>query len=318
MTPAAASTAGTPSAPDATAGDPVVRIDDLHKHFGDKRVLRGVDLAVPRGTVLGLLGRNGSGKTTLIQCALGLLRPTRGRVTLYDEDAWDLSAKSKARLGYVPQQVTSYPWMRVRQVLAYTAAFYPSWNPRLVDRLCRRWRLPPEERVGVLSVGQLQTLGIVLAMGHEPELLVLDEPVASLDPSARRQFLKVLLEILDDPHARTAGSTRTIVLSTHITSDLERVANRVAILRDGQIGFHGELSDLQDRVKRLRITARTDLPASFAVPGALRTDVEGPVASVSVHPFSDQLVETLRTTWNADVTVQDLNLEEIFVEMHHA
>ncbi len=141
--------------------------------------MRGVDLAIPSGTVLGLLGRNGSGKTTLIKCALGLF-------------------------------------------------------------------------------------------------------------------------------------------STHITSDLERVANQVAILRDGQIGFHGELGDLKDRVKRLRITARENLPASFAVPGALRTEVEGPVASVSVDQFSDRLVETLRTTWDADVTVQDLNLEEIFVEIHHA
>ena len=315
---ATASTAGTPSTPAATIGDAVIRSDNLRKDFGGNQVLRGVDLAIPPGTVLGLLGRNGSGKTTLIKCALGLLRPTSGRATIFDDNAWDLSAKSKARLGYVPQEVVSYPWMRVRQVIAYTAAFYPTWNSQLVDLLCRRWQLPLEERVGVLSVGQLQALGIVIAMGHEPELLVLDEPVASLDPSARRQFLKVLLEILDDHGGLAAGPARTILFSTHITSDLERVANQVAILRDGQIGFHGELGDLKDRVKRLRITAREHLPASFAVPGALRTEVEGPVASVSVDQFSDQLVETLRTTWNADVTVQDLNLEEIFVEIHHA
>jgi len=287
-----------------------IDIRQLEKTFASKRVLQGVDLQLPAGTVLGLLGQNGSGKTTLIKCALGLLRPTAGQATVLGDDAWHLSADSKARLGYVPQEVVSYPWMRVRQVIAYTAAFYPTWNQPLVDDLCRRCQLPLEDRVGPLSVGQLQTLGIVLALGHEPDLLVLDEPVASLDPSARRHFLRTLLEIVDQPN-------RTVLFSTHITSDLERVANRVAILRDGRITFHGELDELKERVKRLHIASRHDLPQSFAVPGALRCVVEGAAAMVSVADFNGPLVDQLRKTWDADVTVHDLNLEEIFVEMHH-
>lgn len=291
---------------------PVVHIDALEKSFGDypaKRVLRGVNLSIPPGTVLGLLGQNGSGKSTLLKCALGLLRPTAGTVTVLGDDSWNLSAGVKARLGYVPQEAVSYPWMKVRQVIAYTAAFYPSWNWPLVDELCQRWRLPLEERVGPLSVGQLQSLAIVLALGHEPELLILDEPVASLDPAARREFLRTILEIIDNPR-------RTVLFSTHITSDLERVANRVAILRDGQIAFHGELDELKDRVKRLRIAATRDLPPTFAVPRALRCDIDGPVATVSVDHFDERLVDDMREQWNADVTVHDLNLEEIFVEMH--
>ena len=288
---------------------PVVRVDNLQKSFGSKAVLDGVDLAIEPGTVLGLLGQNGSGKSTLLKCALGLLRPTGGGVAIFNDDAWNLSAETKARLGYVPQEAVSYPWMRVRQVIAYTAAFYPTWNQPLVDDLCHRWRLPLEDRVGPLSVGQLQTLAIVLALGHEPELLILDEPVASLDPTARREFLRTLLEIIDDPR-------RTVLFSTHITSDLERVASRVAILKDGRIAFHGELGELKDRVKRLRIAAAHDLPASFAVPGALRCEVAGAVATVSVGDFDDRLLDDMRTIWHADVTVHDLNLEEIFVEMH--
>lgn len=289
---------------------PVLHVDHLQKSFESKEVLRGVELTIEPGMVLGLLGANGSGKTTLIKCALGLLRPTGGSVSVFGENAWDLSAAAKARLGYVPQEVTSYPWIRVRQVVAYTAAFYPKWNHAFVAKLCYQWHLPLEDRVGSLSTGQLQTVGIVLALGHQPEFLVLDEPVASLDPSARRQFLRALLELLED-------RSQTILFSTHITSDLERVAQKVAILGDGKIRFHGELDELKDRVKRLRITARHELPSSFAVPGALRCEVAGSQATVSVADFSERLVAEMRQTWDADVSVNDLNLEEIFVEMHN-
>jgi ABC-2 type transport system ATP-binding protein len=289
---------------------PIIKLDHLQKSFAAKQVLRGIDLTIEPGTVLGVLGSNGSGKTTLIKCTLGLLRPTAGSAAVFSENAWDLSAGTKARLGYVPQEVTTYPWMRVRQVIAYTAAFYPNWKQPFVDELCRRWHVPLEDRIGALSTGQLQTVGIVLALGHEPELLVLDEPVASLDPSARREFLRTILEMLE-------SRERTILFSTHITSDLERVANRVAILGDGQIRFHGELDELKDRVKRLRIMSRHDLPASFAVPGSLRCEVAGANATVSVANFDERLAADMRQTWDADVAIQDLNLEEIFVEMHN-
>lgn len=289
--------------------EPVLRVAKLQKNFGNKEVLRGINLSIEPGTVLGLLGANGSGKTTLIKCALGLLRPTSGGVTVFGEDSWNLSAAAKSRLGYVPQEVTSYPWMRVRQVLAYTAAFYEHWNHAFVRTLCERWHVPLEDRIGSLSTGQLQTVGIVLALGHQPEFLVLDEPVASLDPSARRQFLRTLLELLQDRQ-------QTILFSTHITSDLERVAQRVAILGDGHIRFLGELDELKERVKRLRFTARHDLPSSFAVPGALRCEVAGSHATVSVANFDERLVAEMRQTWDADIAVNDLNLEEIFVEMH--
>jgi len=288
---------------------PVMQLSKLAKRFGEKEVLREIDLTIEPGTVLGVLGANGCGKTTLIKCALGLIRPTTGACTVYGENSWDLSAAAKTRIGYVPQEVTTYPWMRVRQVIAYTAAFYPRWDAPFVAELCSRWHVQLEDRVGSLSTGQLQTVGIVLALGHRPEYLVLDEPVASLDPSARRQFLRTLMESLENER-------QTILFSTHITSDLERVAQRVVILSDGQIRFNGELDELKDRVKRLRISSRHALPASFAVPGALRCEVAGSHATVSVADFDEQMVASMREKWDADVSVNDLNLEEIFVEMH--
>lgn len=288
----------------------VISAQQVCRRFGSKEVLRGVDLEIPRGSVVGLLGKNATGKSTLIKCLLGLLRIEDGTITVFNEDPWWLSAESKANLGYVPQEVSLYGWMRVRQILEYTAAYYPRWNSALADQLVHQWELPPKDRVATLSPGQLQKLAIVLALSHEPGLLVLDEPVGSLDPVARRDFLRTILEVAQ-------SETRTILFSTHITSDLERVADRVAILRDGRIVFNDELDVLKESVKRLRITAGRELPASFAVRGSLRTEVAGCSALVAAGNVGTGLIDELRTTWDATVDVEDLSLEDIFLEMHH-
>lgn len=220
--------------------EPAIELQGIVKSYGSKAVLSGLDLAVPRGSVVGLLGTNGSGKTTLIKCALGLIRPQSGTARLLGEDSWNLSAQAKARIGYVPQVINLYPWMKVRHLIDYTAAFYPNWNQELVARLVKEWNIPPEDRIGPLSVGQLQKVAIVLALGHEPDILILDEPAASLDPLARRQFLQMIIELAEP-------GKRTVLFSTHITSDLERVADRVAILKSGRIAWHGLLEDLKEQ-----------------------------------------------------------------------
>jgi ABC-2 type transport system ATP-binding protein len=291
--------------------DSPLQLMGVVKRYGTTTALNGVDLEVPRGSVVGLLGQNAAGKTTLIKAALGLIRPLRGEAKLFGQPSWNLSAAAKAQIGYVPQVITLYPWMRVRQLINYTSAFYPRWNDKLVSGLMSRWDVPSEDKVGNLSVGTLQKLAIVLAIGHEPELLVLDEPAASLDPSARREFLSTLLNIAVD-------GKRTILFSTHITSDLERVADRVAILRAGKIVYHGELDELKDSVKRLHVTAQSPLPASFRVPGAVRLKIEGNEALVSVRDATPAVLEEIRRNYAATVGVQDLNLEDIFLELHHA
>ncbi len=217
-----------------------IELQGIVKSYGKKDVLTGLDLAVPKGAVLGLLGTNGSGKTTLIKCALGLIRPQQGTARLLGEDSWTLSAEAKARIGYVPQVINLYPWMKVRHIIDYTAAFYPNWNLDLVARLMTQWSLTANDRIGPLSPGQLQKLAIVLALGHEPELLILDEPAASLDPLARRQFLQMIIELAEP-------GRRTVLFSTHITADLERVADRVAILKAGRIAWDGLLEDLKEQ-----------------------------------------------------------------------
>lgn len=220
--------------------DTPIELRGIVKSYSDKRVLTGLDLVVPKGLVIGLLGTNGSGKTTLIKCALGLIRPQQGQARLLGEDAWTLSAEAKARIGYVPQVSSLYPWMKVRHLIDYTAAFYPNWNDELVARLTAEWDIPLNDRIGPLSVGQLQKVSILLALGHEPELLLLDEPAASLDPLARRQFLQMIIDLAEP-------GKRTVLFSTHITSDLERVADRVAILKSGRIAWQGLIEDLKEQ-----------------------------------------------------------------------
>src|ERR1700722_17212409 len=194
--------------------DAAIEIRGLEKSYRKHRVLAGVDWQVPCGSVVGLLGKNGAGKTTLIRCALGLLKPEKGEAIVLGQSAWSLDESAKGRLGYAPQTAGLYPWLRVGQLVEYTAAFYSRWNAKLVERLLSEWELASDQRIGSLSVGTQQKLAIILALGHEPEVLGLDEPAASLDPAARREFLKAVLAV-------AAEGKRTVLFSTHITSDLE-------------------------------------------------------------------------------------------------
>jgi len=287
----------------------IVDVRQLKQSFGAKRVLDGVNLQIPRGAVVGLMGMNGSGKSTLIKCLLGLLDIDGGDARLLGCDARQLSPEVKNKLGYVPQVVYLYAWMKVRHVIGYTSSFYEHWDANWADELATRWRLPLDTRVQALSTGQLQTLALVLALAPRPELLVLDEPVASLDPVARREFLRSLLELAGE-------GSHTTLFSTHISSDLERVATHVAILRDGRIARFSELDDLKDSVKRLRVRSRNPLPAGFSVAGALRTVIEGSNALVAVSEVSPEMIDALADRYQADVRVEDLNLEEIFMELN--
>ena len=287
--------------------NPVLQTHALTKSFGREEVLRGIDLNIEPGQVVGLVGTNGAGKTTLIKCLLGLLRTTGGTCRVFGEDSWDLSAEVKSRLGYVSQEFELLPWMTVQQMCDYTGAFYERWQPAHVARLISEWQLPPEKRTGALSVGQRQKLGAILALGHHPELLVLDEPVASLDPLARRQFLQSLIEF-------TEAENNTILFSTHITSDLERIASHVAILRGGRLAWFGPLDVLKDGCKRLRLFSQRAFPLDFTIPGAIRYDVSGRQALVSVAQFNDEILHAITQQWQAEVQVEDLSLEEIFLE----
>ncbi|UVW29517.1 ABC transporter ATP-binding protein [Massilia sp. H6] len=219
---------------------PSIDMRDVSKHFGSAIVLNSLDWEIRQGQVIGLLGRNGAGKSTLIECLLGLREPDGGRVRLFGQDVAALSDANRARIGYVPQKSGLFEWMTPLQLLDYFKAMYPRWNTVKVDALLERWGfnvLMLNTPIGRLSGGEQQRLSIIRALAHDPELLVLDEPVSALDPAGRRSFLA---ELVDGVIERGT----TVLFSTHILTDLERVALDVAFLKDGRIALQGPLDEL--------------------------------------------------------------------------
>lgn len=218
----------------------IIQLHGVAKYFGSNIVLSGLDWEVRQGQVIGLLGRNGAGKSTLMECLLGLRELDGGSARLFGEDVTALSDATRARIGYVPQKPGLFEWMTPRQMLDYFKAMYPRWNGVKVDALLERWGFGPLELgkpIGRMSGGEQQRLSIIRALAHDPELLVLDEPVSALDPAGRRAFLS---ELVDGVIERGT----TVVFSTHILTDLERVALDVAFLKDGRIALQGQLDEL--------------------------------------------------------------------------
>ncbi|RPI57752.1 MAG: ABC transporter ATP-binding protein, partial [Lysobacterales bacterium] len=238
--------------------EPLVIARNLTKIFGSKVALDDVSAEVFPGDIVGVLGKNGAGKTTLLETVLGFSPPTRGSTTVFGENALELSAAAKGRIGFVPQQDELLGVLNGKQLLAIVASFHADWGRELIDRLVAEWGVRLDQRIATLSVGERQKLSVLAALGHHPDLLVLDEPVASLDPIARRQFLHELFRIAESP-------TRAVLFSSHIVSDLERAANKVWIVKDGRLHWQGDLDALKESVVRLHIHARAPLPPDFAV-----------------------------------------------------
>ena len=281
-----------------------IEMKGVTKRFQDKSVLAGLDWSVPAGQVVGLVGRNGAGKSTLLQCALGLWNTEAGAVRLLGEDPSLLSDAVRAQVGYVPQESDLFEWLTPTQMLAYFKTFYPRWNQTKVDALMQRWSIPAGTAIRHLSGGEKQRLSIVRALAHDPTLLVLDEPVASLDPAGRRDFLREIVE-------RAVEGTTTVVFSTHIFSDLERVAMDIALLKNGRIALAGALDQLSDHVRRIEgpsavlDEARWGRELARSVTRGARTTL-----IVVLDEGSEEKLETLA---DEGVRVQTIGLEDWFI-----
>jgi ABC-2 type transport system ATP-binding protein len=287
----------------------VLETRDLVKELGGRQILKKVSLAARRGEVVGLLGKNGAGKSTLLDVLLGFALPTAGESLVFGERSASLSAASKARIGFVAQQDELMPLMTGAQHLALAASFHDHWDHALVARLVREWEVPLNRRAGVLSGGERQKIATLLALGHRPELLVMDEPASGLDPVARRQFMVTLLDI-------AAETGRTVLFSSHIVSDFERVASHVWMMREGEIAWQGELDQLKESMVRLLLQADREFTVPPALPGQLHCELLGNAARVVLRDWHPERLPEIERLTASRAEVVPLALEDIFLAVH--
>jgi ABC-2 type transport system ATP-binding protein len=260
---------------------PVLETDALGKQYGRRWALRDCTLAVPEGKVVGLVGPNGAGKTTLLHLAVGLLTPTTGRITVLGHRPAEGSPQL-GRVGFVAQDTPVYPGLSVARHLRMGAWLNPTWDGELAERRIERLGFDPRQRAGSLSGGQRAQLALTLAIAKRPELLLLDEPVASLDPLARREFLQSLMEIV-------AEHGVSVVLSSHLVADLERVCDYLVVLVASEVRVAGEVAALLASHHRLSGPRRDPdrVPASQHIIESSHTDKQSLLLVRSDEPILD-------------------------------
>jgi ABC-2 type transport system ATP-binding protein len=286
--------------------NPIVQIRGLSKWFGAIEALKDVDLTVERGRIIGLLGANGAGKSTLLRHIIGLYLPDLGECTTLGCPAGKLGPAELARIGYVHQEGELLDWMTVKQLIRYVSVYYPTWNRDLEERYIRDFEISLKARVGTLSPGQRQRLAILLAICFEPELLILDEPAAALDPLARAQFLDLLLQFIQN-------QDRTILISSHILSDVEKVIDHVLIMDRGRILCDTPFDDLREKYVRVNLTSlEGPLPADLPFANVVESRRNETQATLTVHDLTPEEIDSAATAMNCQADVQPLPLEDLY------
>lgn len=288
---------------DVAATAPLAAKGLMHCYEGGT-VLAGVDLELAAGSVLGLIGRNGAGKSTLIRAMLGLMRPLAGAAFVFGQPALKLDDAAKERLAYVPQQPDALAWLTGEQMLEYVGRFYPRWDAAFAHDSLQRWNIPPNRLLAKLSPGERQRVELIRALASRPQLLVLDEPAAALDPVARRDLLREIA-------LRAGESGTTVLFSTHIVSDLERVASDVAFLHQGKIVLHCAVDDSKERYARLWLSPRIAAAAPTQALSAHR-HADGSLSLVVQRDAHGQWPEAANLP---GARVDALGLEDLFVEV---
>lgn len=232
----------------------IIQVQSLTHRYGQKVALNNVSLTLPRGIVLGLVGENGAGKTTLIKHILGLLKPHEGTVRVFGMDPIADPVSVLGRIGYLSEEDGLPPWMRVDELHAYARAFYPAWDNDYAERLRQDFGLDKTARLKNLSKGQRARAGLMIALAYRPDLLLLDEPSSGLDPIVRRDILGAIIRTI-------AEEGRTVLFSSHLLGEVERVADQVAMIRQGKIVFCDNLDTVKE--SHLRVTLRFPEPRSL-------------------------------------------------------
>lgn len=288
-----------------------IQLRNLTKTFPGGTVgVSGLNLDIRSGTVYGLMGRNGAGKTTTIRLLMGLLNPDGGEARVLGEDLRYAKRSLRSKVAYVSQSEQIPAWMTLRDLIRYVSHFYTDWNKAYAEDLAIRWGISSLQPVGSLSGGEQRKAAIILALASQPEVLILDEPAAGLDPLSRRELINEVVGVLN------RQTSATILFSTHIISDLERVAEWVGILERGRLVMNRSLDELHGCFRRVQVIFPGDVaPPQFTIPGAAKTVLSGPVVTGVTEFFDAEHIEGLKRWPGVRVQVFPLSLEEIFIEL---
>ena len=288
---------------------PLIWTERLTKRYGNMEAVRSLNLMVRPNRITGFLGRNGAGKSTTIKMILGMIRPTSGAGTAFGKRITDTahSIELRRRIAYVSEDKRLYDYMTVEQMLRFTSAFYPDWQPDVASRLLNEYELPPHRRISALSKGMRTKCALLLAFSRRPDLLILDEPSEGLDPVGVEHLLRMLVGKC------TEGTT--IFFSSHQIAEVERIADHVSILEKGSLLLDESLDRLRQTHRRVDVVFPS-LPVEqeFRIPGVDRITTNGRQMSVFVSRNAEAVVERAHNCNAVSVQMSPVGLRDLFLE----
>ena len=284
----------------------VVDVSGLGRVFKRKVALSAVDITVPRGCVFGLVGENGAGKTTFIKHLLGVYKAKTGSVRVFGLDPVQHPVDVLGRIGYLSEDRDIPGWMRVREMIWYTQAFYPAWDEAYAEALREQFNLPPDAKVKHLSRGEKAKAGLLIALAYRPELLLLDEPSSGLDAAARRDILAAIVRTVAD-------EGRTVIFSSHLLDEVERVADVVAMLHEGSVLFQGPMEDIKARYHQFLLAFGTPQKELPPVIGAITGRRSGDEWSVMCCGDAEEIRASIAHLNGRILDESTPSLEEVFL-----
>ena len=288
--------------------EPPILVQNVSRSFDGPPVVKNLSFSIKPGSIYGFLGRNGSGKTTTLRMLAGLIKPHAGEVRVMGNDPFTIGATERQWLGYMSEKAMIPGFTHVRSVLKLGRELYPAWDSALAESLLAKYDLSPRKRFMSLSQGQQRLLGFIMAIASRPKVLLLDEPAANLDVVARREILDDILQLI-----RECGCT--VLFSTHIPSDVERVADEIGILAHGNLRVSETLDSLKDSIRQVRFFdfGNGSLPAD--IPESFRTVRGKGEVTMTLRTNALTTPETLAQRWSCQQETRALSLEDIFVEL---
>jgi len=283
-----------------------IEANGLTRYFGDVAAVDRLNLRVPAGSVVGLLGRNGAGKTTTIKMLLGLLAPTRGGARVLGCDSASLTPEVLARVGYLPENHPMFGWMTLEGAARFFAGFYPQWRQETFGRIVEFFGLPLGRKVRQLSRGERAQAALALTVAREPELLILDDPTQGVDPVARREFLSALVALI-------RRERRTILFSSHLLGDVERVCDRVVVIHHGVLRADCAVDTFKQSIRRVLLPSGAEPPAVENVPGLLGVERCGEGWAVTLVDRDGSRVGEITRRVGGPVQAVEMNLEDAFI-----